>query len=106
MKEYIIEFLRDYENRDEISKRELDNLYKVIQFTEHERLVHLIITIVTAFVWLLFLTLYLLWLPFIVPAIVMTVVLICYIQYYCWMENTVQDMYKKYTKFSKTVGLQ
>ena len=32
MKEYIIEFLRDYENRDEISKRELDNLYKVIQW--------------------------------------------------------------------------
>lgn len=103
MKEFIIAYIREYKNKDELTKEELNEMHHVIQYVEHERLVHLIITIMTACVWLLFLYLYLLFLPFIVPAIILTVVLMCYVMYYCWIENTVQEMYKDYVKFSSGI---
>ena len=97
MKELIEDFICLYDESVKEGKEDREELYRFILLVQHERLVHLIISIVTALIWLILLGLYIIFpLVFTVPAIVFTVVLLCYIHYYCMLENTVQLMYKMY----------
>ena len=72
----------------------------IIKFVQHERFIHLIITILTAILFLLFGVLFLIAQNIVTTILflILTIVLIFYIRYYCFIENSVQKMYFMYTK--------
>lgn len=71
-----------------------------IQWLQHERFIHLIITLTTTFVWIVSFVLSLLFtnilsLVFLLIFVSLTIVELFYIYHYCKLENTVQFWYKK-----------
>lgn len=77
-----------------------DHLLK-IRFFQHERLIHLLVTLFYAIVTLLFLSLMCVSLLFLPIAIILCVFLILYIYHYFYLENGVQYMYKQYDELKK-----
>lgn len=108
MKKYIEQYdnyIKEKMNNDVtlMEKNELLKYHKIqIEFVQHERLVHLIISIITGILFLLFSYLYLISnysiSSFIlgVLTILMLIVLFFYIIHYCYLENKVQEWYKIY----------
>lgn len=92
MIKYIDEFIKLAENK-EVSKEEI--LTK-ISFFQHERLIHLIITLFYCLMFLVFLILISLSYVFIIPAALLFVFLLCYIIHYFVLENGIQYLYKLY----------
>lgn len=99
MGKYIKEHLKWIE-KENMSENDLNYLLNVIKFVQHERAIHLTITIITAIFFFIFGGIFLLEQNIITTIlfIAFTILLICYIQYYCFIENFVQTLYKKYTK--------
>lgn len=110
MKKYIENYEKWLvETKEKIDKNKLDrNMIdkilifheKQILFIQHERLIHLIITIITGILFLLSSVFYL-FIPFkffIIIPLIFVVVLLFYIQHYCFLENTVQKWYKIYNE--------
>lgn len=94
MVKYIDEFIKDAEAM-KISKEEM--LVK-INFFQHERLIHLLVTLFYALFTILFLALISISWIFVIPTIPLFVFLICYILHYFKLENRVQYLYKLYDK--------
>lgn len=99
MEKYIKRHLKWMEKED-WTEEDFNYFLEVIKFVQHERLIHLIITILTAALFLLFGILFLIEQNIVTTSlsIVLTIVLIFYIRYYCFIENSVQKMYFMYTK--------
>lgn len=72
-----------------------------IQFFQHERFIHLCVTLFYALLTLIFLTLTILSWIFIPIAVIVMVFLILYIYHYFYLENGVQYMYKQYDKLKE-----
>ena len=96
LKNYCEELKTLSEGKKPVSDRELQYHAIKIKNYQHERFVHLIITITFAFITLFSLyfarsdTMYL-WIT-----IISFVMLICYIKYYYYLENTIQKLYYYY----------
>lgn len=99
MEKYIKRHLKWMEKED-WTEEDFNYFLEVIKFVQHERLIHLIITILTAALFLLFGILFLIEQNIVTTSlsIILTIVLIFYIRYYCFIENSVQKMYFMYTK--------
>ncbi len=97
MIKYIDEFIKAAEKK-KVSKEEM--LTK-ISFFQHERLIHLLVTLFYALISLIFLALISISLIFIIPTIPLLVFLICYILHYFKLENRVQYLYKLYDKIKE-----
>lgn len=97
MIKYIDEFIKAAE-KEKVSKEEM--LTK-ISFFQHERLIHLLVTLFYALISLIFLALISISLIFIIPTIPLLVFLICYILHYFKLENRVQYLYKLYDKIKE-----
>ena len=69
-----------------------------ITFLQHERLVHLLVTLLVAFLLVVFfaLSLFFKTLPFLVVFLILTVLLIFYVAHYYKLENSVQRWYSIY----------
>ena len=80
-----------------------DDLLIQIGFFQHERLIHLIVTL--SFAVLTILSVYILILSMSVPTVLLTVLLaimlIAYIKHYYVLENGVQRLYRIYDEFLK-----
>ncbi len=97
MKEYIesIDTLienKKIENIDEVIK---EHLLK-ISFFQHERLIHLLVTLFYALLLIVFMALGILSFMFYFIAIIISIFLIFYIIHYFRLENGVQYLYKQY----------
>lgn len=92
MLKYINEFIKKVEEEN-VSKEEI--LIK-INFFQHERFIHLIITLFYAIISLIFLGLISISYIFIIPTIPLFIFLICYIIHYFKLENRVQYLYRLY----------
>lgn len=80
------------------AKEDLDYAYRVICFLQHERLVHLLVTLFT-FAGVLFLgvlTLVCDTVIFRVAGMIALILLLCYIHYYYFLENSIQELYQQY----------
>ena len=103
LKRYIDTFEKlDISDLNPEQKRFLrDDLLIQIGFFQHERLIHLIVTL--AFAVLTILSVYILILSMSVPTVLLTVLLaimlIAYIKHYYVLENGVQKLYKIYDEF-------
>lgn len=106
MKEYMQEYIKNID--DYINKKQHKDLDKVlsehlikIQFFQHERLVHLLVTLFYAMFCIIFFALICLNIIFVPITIILFIFLICYIFHYFYLENAVQYMYKQYDMLKK-----
>lgn len=94
MKKYLYEYINYViNNKNEIDSE--DMLIK-INFFQHERLIHLIITLFYVIMFLIFLILVSLSYIFIIPAFILLIFVIFYIIHYFRLENGVQSLYFLY----------
>lgn len=97
-------YLNNYIKYVEANKKNIDlnELKTKIYFFQHERLIHLIVTLFYAMLLLFFLVLISLSYVFIFPAFILTIFVICYIVHYFFLENGVQYLYILYDNIKKT----
>ena len=96
-------YLYDYIKYVEANKKNVDisDMVVKINFFQHERLIHLLITLFYCLLFLIFLVLISLSYVFIIPAALLMIFLICYIIHYFLLENGVQYLYKLYDEVAK-----
>lgn len=104
MKRYLYEYINEVSdklnNKKDVKELKEEILIK-INFFQHERLVHLIVTL--SFSILVFLSLYMIKynFAFIFVNIILLICLIFYIIHYYYLENGVQCLYKLYDKMNR-----
>ena len=94
---YVDKVINDNKYKDDFLEMHL----KMITYFQHERVIHLVITLFYAILTLLFWGLCLISLIFIVIALILSIFLVLYIYHYFYLENHVQYMYKQYNKLKK-----
>ncbi len=94
---YVDKVIRDDKYKDSFIQEHL----QMIKYFQHERVIHLVITLFYAMLTLLFWGLSLVSLIFVIIAIILSIFLVCYIYHYFYLENHVQYMYKQYNKLKK-----
>ena len=100
--EYIRAFMAEEHTNDEYrSERVL--LLRRIEFYQHERLIHLLVTLAFAIFFLLSLIMYTLTelVPVMLLVVLFLALLIPYIKHYYFLENSVQELYTIYYKMER-----
>lgn len=94
MKKYLYEYINYViNNKNEI---DLEDMLIKINFFQHERLIHLIITLFYVIMFLIFLILVSISYIFIIPSFILLIFVIFYIIHYFRLENGVQSLYFLY----------
>ena len=101
MKKYLYDYIKSIDKI--LEKKEInDNIIKEhlikIGFFQHERLIHLLVTLFYALIFLVFTGLGFIHYIFFPIAIALMIFLIFYIVHYFRLENGVQYLYKQYDK--------
>ncbi len=99
---YIREFIvTDHTVEELVAERSL--LLQRITFYQHERLIHLLVTLAFAIFFLMSLSVYLMLqgIGLLVLTLLFLVLLIPYIRHYYFLENSVQELYMIYYKLEK-----
>ena len=91
MKDYLNEYKKEVEQK-------LNQHITKIKFFQHERLVHLLVTLFFAIFLLISLYISLTQNLFIYIVLILLVMLIFYIKHYFFLENNIQYLYKEYDK--------
>lgn len=81
-----------------ITKEIMDDHLIKIGFFQHERLIHLLVTLFYAIFFLIFTALGFVHPIFFTIALILFIFLLCYIIHYFHLENGVQYLYKQYDK--------
>ncbi len=102
MRKYIKSFIKDLETKIDkkykFNEKEVSLIrYKINDF-QHERLIHLLVTLFYAIFALFFLVLCNYHPIFLIPFLALMIFLIFYIKHYFFLENAVQYIYKLYDK--------
>lgn len=103
MKKYISLYIKKIEEKIEnqhkyVDKEIVESLVLKIQFFQHERFIHLFVTLSFSFFTLLFLLLGMVSYLFLIPFFILIVFLLFYIVHYFYLENSVQYLYRLYDK--------
>ena len=105
MKKYLYDYINEIDNilngKNKISKDIIDNHLIKISFFQHERFIHLIVTVFYAILFLIFLALCFVHYMFSIIALILLILLLCYIVHYFHLENGVQYLYKQYDKMKE-----
>lgn len=101
VKDYVLYLENLVKEKKQVNKRELDQIIIKINFFQHERLIHLLVTLFFAFITLLFMVLGMISYLFLIPFAILIVFDIFYIIHYFFLENSVQYMYKLYDELLK-----
>lgn len=109
MREYMKDYIDSIDKYiKEDKKKDIDNVINnhliKVGFFQHERLIHLYVTLFYAIITLFFLSLTILSWIFIPIVIIVMIFLILYIYHYFYLENCVQYMYKQYDKLKEIVS--
>ena len=102
MKKYLYDYIKEIDELLKNNKEIRDNTIKEhlikIDFFQHERLIHLLVTLFYAIIFLIFMGLgYIFWI-FLPIGFILMIFLICYVLHYFHLENGVQYLYKQYDK--------
>ncbi len=106
MREYLGNYVKEIDEKlssKNISKTDIENHLTKIKFFQHERLIHLLVTlfygvflflsvIISLKVWLFLVILYL-----------ALIILIFYVRHYFFLENNVQYLYKQYDQMKNII---
>ena len=102
MKKYLYDYIKEIDTLLESNKKIKDEIITnhllKISFFQHERLIHLLVTLFYALIYLVFMALGFVHYIFFIIALILFIFLICYIIHYFHLENGVQYLYKQYDK--------
>ena len=101
MREYMENFkkyLEEIVNKNNIERKEIDEISRKITWFQHERLIHLIVTVSFCLFAILFMALGMISSYFLIIIAILIIFIIFYIYHYFYLENTVQYFYKLYDK--------
>ena len=104
MKKFLYDYIKEIDeliDNNKIKKDTIDNHLIKIQFFQHERLIHLLVTLFYALIYLVFMGLGFIHYIFFIIALILLIFLICYIIHYFHLENGVQYLYKQNDKMKK-----
>ncbi len=100
MKKYIKNFINDLEQKiqdnHKFTKEELTAIRIKITDFQHERLIHLLVTLFYGIYMLFFLALAGFHIIFLIPFLLIITFLLFYIKHYFFLENAIQYIYKLY----------
>ncbi len=102
MRKYITDYIKEIEGKVnsnyKFTKEEISIFKEKIVYFQHERLIHLLVTLFYALFAILFMALIMLSHLFIIIFIFLIVFLLFYVRHYFFLENQVQYMYTLYDK--------
>ncbi len=102
MKKYIKDYINELETKlnenKKFTEKEKMILKEKIMYFQHERLIHLLVTLFYAIFTLIFIFLSILFPYFIIPCFMVIIFLILYVRHYFFLENAVQYLYKLYDR--------
>ena len=98
LKDYIKEIDELLKDKKDINKEAIEKHLIKIGFFQHERLIHLLVTLFYAVLFVLFIGLGLVHPLFDIVALILMVFLLFYVVHYFRLENGVQYLYKQYDK--------
>ena len=105
MKEYLYDYIDEIEkllkSENKITDEIIENHLIKIGFFQHERIIHLLVTLFYALIFLIFGALGLFHFLFRIITAILLIFLICYVIHYFNLENGVQYLYKQYDKMLK-----
>ena len=105
MKEYLNEYIKSTDNlinnNKKIDNEIINNHLNKINFFQHERLIHLLVTLFYAIIFLLFTVLGIVHYIFFIISVILSIFLINYIIHYFRLEKGVQYLYKQYDKMTQ-----
>lgn len=101
LRDYVNELMLVLKEKKKLTGNELENIVIKINFFQHERLIHLLVTLFYALFVLIFFGLGLLSYVFLIPFFACLIFLIFYIRHYFFLENNVQYLYKLYDEVIK-----
>ncbi len=99
MKQYLKEYIKEVDKllkNDVVNQSSIDRHLVKISFFQHERLIHLIVTVFYALFVIFFLFLSSINFLYIIPTFILIIFLIFYVLHYFFLENSVQYLYKQY----------
>ena len=107
MKKYLYDYIKeicDILDSDKEIKQDFIKKHLIkIDFFQHERFIHLLVTLFYAVIFLIFMGLgYIHWI-FLPIALILMIFLICYVLHYFHLENGVQYLYKQYDKMLEKI---
>lgn len=109
MKQYLKEYVEEVDEllkNDDVNQNSIDRHLVKINFFQHERLIHLIVTVFYALFVISFVFLSSINFLYIIPTFILIIFLIFYVLHYFFLENSVQYLYKQYDsmveKYEKT----
>ena len=107
MKDYLYDYIKEIDKlldtKEKIAENVIEKHLIKIGFFQHERLIHLLVTLFYAILFLLFAALGFLHYTFFIIAIILLIFLICYILHYFHLENGVQYLYKQYERMTEDI---
>ncbi len=102
MRKYLTEYVKKMENlvlnNHKFSKEEKEMFLIKIGFFQHERLIHLIVTLMFSLFALIFMVLGMVSFVFLIIFFILLGFVLCYILHYYFLEKSVQYLYKLYDK--------
>lgn len=106
MKNYLGNYVKEIDKKIEegkISKEDLDNHLIKIKFFQHERLIHLLVTLFYGIFMFLSVMIFQSICLFVIILYLVIIILIFYVKHYFYLENNVQYLYVQYDKMKKLV---
>ena len=101
MKKYLYDYIKEIDNlldSRKIQEEDIQNHLIKIGFFQHERLIHLYVTLFCIFLFFVFSGLGFIFSIFFLIAFMLLLFSICYLVHYFHLENGVQYLYKQYDK--------
>ena len=107
MREYLENYTKEIDNKiksKKINEQDIEDHLIKIKFFQHERLIHLLVTLFYGvFVFLAVIIAFKTWL-FLIILYLALIVLIFYVRHYFFLENHVQYLYKQYDKMKNIIN--
>ncbi len=102
MKKYLFDYIKETDNllnnKEKFDEDEIKKHLIKIQFFQHERLIHLLVTLFYALLFIIFMSFGFIYYIFFAIALIIVIFLIFYVVHYFRLENGVQYLYKQYDK--------
>ena len=106
MREYLGEYVKEIDKKikeKNITEKDIENHLTKIEFFQHERLIHLLVTLTYGiFLFLSVIIFTKIWL-FVIVIYIALIFLLFYVRHYFFLENNVQYLYKQYDKMKNII---
>ena len=105
MKKYLYDYINDIDNllksNKKVLNQDIENHLIKINFFQHERLIHLLVTLFYALIFIIFTSLGFIHYIFFSISVILLIFLLFYIVHYFRLENGVQYLYNQYDKLKE-----